>query len=76
VSTTTTAQLALLIVGLVTWGYGSRVDEASLRMLGIVLFAVATALRFFRPSRGGPRPDRADDDETDSSDGPGRGTPV
>jgi hypothetical protein len=41
-------QLALLFVGLVVWGYGQRVDDALLRYIGIVFFAAATLLRFFK----------------------------
>jgi hypothetical protein len=44
----TEIQLALLVVGLVVWGYGQRVDDDRLRAVGIVFFAVATALRFLK----------------------------
>jgi hypothetical protein len=44
----TEIQLALLVVGLGVWGYGQRIDDARLRIVGIVLFAVATILRFFK----------------------------
>ena len=44
----TEIQLALLVVGLVVWGYGQRIDDARLRVVGIVLFAIATALRLFK----------------------------
>lgn len=44
----TEIQLALLVVGLVVWGYGERIDDGRLRVVGIVLFAVATALRLLR----------------------------
>jgi hypothetical protein len=44
----TEIQLALLVVGLGVWGYGQRIDDARLRIAGIVLFAIATALRFFK----------------------------
>jgi len=44
----TEIQLALLVVGLVVWGYGQRVDDGRLRLIGILLFAVATALRFLK----------------------------
>lgn len=46
----TTIQLALLLIGLIVWGYGQRVDDPSLRLVGIALFALATMLRFFRRS--------------------------
>jgi hypothetical protein len=44
----TEIQLALLVVGLMVWGYGQRVDDDRLRAVGIVFFAVATVLRFFK----------------------------
>lgn len=44
----TEIQLALLFIGLVVWGYGQRVDNALLRYIGIVFFAAATLLRFFK----------------------------
>lgn len=44
----TEIQLALLAVGLVVWGYGQRIDDDRLRAVGIVFFAVATALRFLK----------------------------
>jgi hypothetical protein len=42
----TEAQLALLVIGLIVWGYGQRVDDERLRWIGIAFFAVATVLRF------------------------------
>jgi hypothetical protein len=50
-------QFAFLLIGLVVWGYGQRVDNALLRYIGIVCFAVATLLRFFkqREVEEGPR---------------------
>ena len=44
----TEIQLVLLVVGLAVWGYGQRIDDGRLRAIGIVLFALATALRFLR----------------------------
>jgi len=44
----TEIQLALLVIGLVVWGYGQRIDDGRLRAIGIVLFGVATVLRFFK----------------------------
>jgi hypothetical protein len=46
----TTFQLALFAMGVITWGYGQRIDDASIRLVGIAFFAVATTLRFFRRS--------------------------
>ncbi len=44
----TEIQLALLLVGLVVWGYGQRVDDGRLRGIGIAFFAAATLLRLFK----------------------------
>ena len=41
-------QLALLFIGLVVWGYGQRIDNPLLGYIGIVFFAAATLLRFFK----------------------------
>ncbi len=41
------AQLALLVIGVIVWGYGTRVDDERLRWIGIGCFAVAFLLRFF-----------------------------
>jgi hypothetical protein len=46
----TVIQLALLLVGVIVWGYGQRIDDPSLRLVGIAVFALATLLRFFRRS--------------------------
>lgn len=47
----TTAQVALLVVGLIVWGYGQRVDDEILRWIGIGCFAAATLLRFVKRRR-------------------------
>jgi len=57
----TTIQLAMLLVGLIVWGYGQRVDDPSLRLIGIAFFALATLLRFFR--RSDTRPAHEPEDE-------------
>ena len=44
----TEIQLALLVMGLIVWAYGQRVDDAVLRWVGIGFFAAATFLRFFK----------------------------
>lgn len=44
----TTAQLALLVIGLVVWAYGQRIDDEWLRWLGIVCFAAAAVLRLVK----------------------------
>lgn len=42
------ARLALLVMGLVVWGYGARADDSQLRLIGIALLAASLVLRFFR----------------------------
>ena len=42
------AQLALEFIGLVVWGYGARVNDERLTLVGIVCFALAVVLRFFK----------------------------
>jgi hypothetical protein len=43
-------QVAFLLMGLVIWGYGQKIDDPTVRIIGIAFFAVATMLRFFRTS--------------------------
>ena len=42
----TEAQLALLLVGVVVWGYGQRTEDNRLTWIGLGFFAAATLLRF------------------------------
>ncbi len=51
----TTAQLALAAIGIVVWGWGTRVGDPRIGWAGIVLLAVASLLRFVKP-----RPPRGD----------------
>ena len=44
----TLAQLALLVIGLVVWGYGARTDQPVLTWIGIAFFAAAVVLRLLR----------------------------
>jgi hypothetical protein len=44
----TEIQIALLIVGVLAWGYGQRSENPKLQYVGIGFFAVATLLRFFK----------------------------
>lgn len=44
----TIAQAALLVIGVIVWGYGTRVDDERLRWIGIACFAVAFLLRLFK----------------------------
>ena len=55
----TEIQLALVLMGLIVWGYGQRVDDKRLTLIGIVFFALATALRFARRRK---RDDELDDE--------------
>jgi hypothetical protein len=60
----TTIQLAMLLVGLIVWGYGQRIEDPSLRLVGIAFFALATLLRFFRRSET-RRDDSGNESESD-----------
>jgi hypothetical protein len=42
----TLAQLALLVAGIIVWGYGQRTDDTRLTFIGLVFFAAAFLLRF------------------------------
>jgi len=44
----TEAQLALLLIGVIVWGYGQRVDDNRLTWIGLAFFAGATVLRLLR----------------------------
>jgi len=44
----TEIQIALLVIGVGVWGYGQRIDNDRLEIIGIVCFAIATVLRFFK----------------------------
>lgn len=44
----TLAQLTLLVVGLVVWGYGARTDQPRLTWIGIAFFVAAVVLRLLR----------------------------
>jgi len=48
VPTRTLIQLALLLIGIIVWGYGARVDEPRLTWIGIAFFAAAVVLRLLR----------------------------
>lgn len=51
------ARVALMVMGIVVWGYGARADDSQLRMIGIGLLAASLVLRFVR------RRGRASDDD-------------
>jgi hypothetical protein len=38
-------KLGIAATGLIVWGYGQRVDDATIRLIGIVLLAIAVILR-------------------------------
>ena len=57
----TTAQVALLIVGMILFGYGVAVDDERLRLMSFGFFIPAFVLRFFRASDTRPRADVEDD---------------
>lgn len=44
----TEVQLALLVIGVIVWGYGQRVEDNRLTWIGLGFFAAATALRFLK----------------------------
>lgn len=44
----TELQIALLVIGLIVWGYGARTDQPRLTWIGLACFAIATVLRFAR----------------------------
>ena len=52
------ARTVLLAIGVITWGYGYRVDEPNVRLAAIGILAVALLLRFV-PRRwvGGDEPE-------------------
>ncbi len=47
-TTRTRIQIVLLVIGVIVWGYGQRIDDGDIRWIGIGFFAAATALRFFK----------------------------
>jgi hypothetical protein len=47
----TEAQIALLVIGVIVWGYGQRVEDNRLTWIGLAFFAAATALRFLKPRK-------------------------
>jgi hypothetical protein len=67
VSRRTTFQLAFLIMGLIIWAYGQRVDDPTVRLVGIAFFAVAFVFRFFRSSETKVRHDEPEEEEDLSS---------
>ena len=53
----TQVRLALFAVGIVIWGYGTAVDDANLRWIGIGFLMASLVLRFLnRGRRNGAHP--------------------
>ena len=44
----TILQLALLTIGVIVWGYGSRTDDNRLTWIGLAFFAAAFLLRILK----------------------------
>lgn len=40
-------RVVAIVLAFLVWGYGARVDDSRLRMIGIALFVLAVLLRFF-----------------------------
>lgn len=49
----TVLKLTLAVAGIALFGYGVRVDSATIRWVGVGFVAVAALLRFVRPRRAG-----------------------
>ena len=62
----TTFQLAFLVMGFIVWGYGQRVDDPTIRLVGIAFFAVAFVLRFFRSSETRHMTDEPEEEDVSS----------
>jgi predicted membrane protein len=58
------AKLALVVMGLIIWAWGYRVDDSFLRIAGIVLLLIAFLLRFIGRR---PRPPEAPKDKPRAS---------
>jgi len=58
----TEIQLALLLIGLIVWGYGQRTDDSRLTWIGLGFFAAATVLRLLK-KRSEQEQDREPDQE-------------
>lgn len=51
-------KLALVVIGLIIWVWGARVDDSYLRIVGIVVLLVAVLMRFIgRPRRATEPPE-------------------
>ena len=50
-------KLALVVIGLIIWAWGSRVDDSYLRIVGIVVLLIAVLMRFVGPRRAKQTPE-------------------
>ncbi len=57
----TKVKLGLTLIGLILFAYGARMDEATIRAIGIGFVAVAWVMRFFNRARGTPSPPGSED---------------
>jgi hypothetical protein len=64
----TTFQIGFLVMGLIVWAYGQRIDDPAVRLVGIAFFAVAFVFRFFRSSDTRPVRDEPVDEEQGDSE--------
>jgi hypothetical protein len=48
-SSLTKLKLGLTIIGLILFGYGARMDDGRIRLVGIGFVAAAALLRFVKP---------------------------
>jgi hypothetical protein len=46
------AQLALMAMGLIVWGYGQRIEDSRLTQIGLLFFVAAAVLRIVWRIRG------------------------
>jgi hypothetical protein len=54
----TELQIALLVVGMIVWGYGQRSETKLLQYIGLGFFAAAAALRLFKKKQTDDEPPR------------------
>jgi hypothetical protein len=50
----TEIQIALLVVGMIVWGYGQRSENRVLQYVGLGFFAAAVAMRLFKKKDESP----------------------
>jgi hypothetical protein len=69
----TEVQLALLVMGLIVWGYGQRTDNGRLTWFGVAFFAVAFVVRFAKRKSNADEPEES---VAEHDDGPPTGPPA